>query len=213
MTIYQDTSTWKFKAKNCQSCGTQFFPKSGFQLYCNSCRQNPDGTPLAYCTKCKIRKRSPQSSRCATCNAEILNTKKTWRASVNTICTRCGRPKEIDGRAECGKCRPKSNEKAKRHRADFKRKLVEYMGSKCIDCGLVSEFHAVYDVHHLDPSQKEFYMARAKSVPWDSVKKELENCVLLCAVCHRIRHAKLNQRKDSEHECSSDIPAIHATDS
>jgi hypothetical protein len=27
---------------------------------------------------------------------------------------------------------------------------------------------------------------------WDDIKKELDKCILLCAICHRIEHSQYN---------------------
>lgn len=70
---------------------------------------------------------------------------------------------------------------------------VEYKGGKCHDCGLVSEWPQVYDFHHRDPSEKEFAFARnGHTRSWERNKAELDKCDMLCANCHRIRHAKEN---------------------
>lgn len=69
-----------------------------------------------------------------------------------------------------------------------KEEIVKMMGDKCFDCGL--SFHpAVYDLHHLDPANKEGSKAMSQ-ISMERLKKELEDCVLLCANCHRIRHFK-----------------------
>ena len=65
---------------------------------------------------------------------------------------------------------------------------IEYKGGKCNDCNGV--FHrAVYDFHHLDPTQKDFRVSSIIRNVWETVTKELDKCVLLCANCHRIRHS------------------------
>lgn len=69
----------------------------------------------------------------------------------------------------------------------MKSRMVQYLGGKCLDCGGV--FHdMVYDFHHLDPSQKDFALSSARNNSWETIKPELDKCVLLCANCHRIRH-------------------------
>ena len=78
-----------------------------------------------------------------------------------------------------------------RRRKKVKQMSVEYKGGKCFDCGFESDYYDVYDFHHLDPSKKDFgvsYKGYTKS--WEKVKVELDKCVMLCANCHRIRHAE-----------------------
>lgn len=69
-----------------------------------------------------------------------------------------------------------------------KARMVEYLGGKCLDCG--GKFlDVVFDFHHLDPSQKDFALSAARGNSWETIKPELDKCVLLCANCHRTRHA------------------------
>ena len=81
----------------------------------------------------------------------------------------------------------------KQQRRDTKIKAVEHLGGKCKDCeGVFPE--AVYDFHHLDPTEKEAGMASLTSDKgWSKILEELDKCVLLCANCHRIRHYKENE--------------------
>lgn len=67
---------------------------------------------------------------------------------------------------------------------------IDYKGSKCMDCGLLTDALSVYEFHHRDPSLKEFkvFILWTKKFDWDLVKKEIDKCDLLCANCHRIRH-------------------------
>ena len=60
-------------------------------------------------------------------------------------------------------------------------------GRKCADCGLDIE-GPVYDLHHRDPSVKEFTVG-ATARRWSKiVEQEVDKCDLLCSVCHRLRH-------------------------
>lgn len=83
----------------------------------------------------------------------------------------------------CKPCRLSySHDRTKQRKID----IVEYMGGKCVDCGLVDD-PVVYDCHHLDPTQKDFSIAKNKK-SLDKIKPELDKCILLCANCHRKRH-------------------------
>jgi len=69
--------------------------------------------------------------------------------------------------------------------------LIEHMGGKCKDC-LGTFIPSVYEFHHVDPSIKDAkaskLFAKGLTAP---VIEELKKCVMLCANCHRIRHATL----------------------
>lgn len=57
-------------------------------------------------------------------------------------------------------------------------------------CRLCSEtFAQCLDLHHLDPTVKDFNPCEAYCMSWDSFIKEAAKCVVLCANCHRKVHA------------------------
>lgn len=74
-----------------------------------------------------------------------------------------------------------------------KQKSIEYMGGSCRHCGGTFPGHPeVFEFHHVDPNTKEkgvgnFRMSRS----FKKIKEELDKCVMLCANCHRIEHARL----------------------
>ena len=68
-----------------------------------------------------------------------------------------------------------------------KTQAVKDFGGKCRDCN--QEYpDAVFDFHHLDPSEKDFDWNKLRLRSIDSIREELSKCVMLCANCHRIRH-------------------------
>ena len=81
-------------------------------------------------------------------------------------------------------------EKAKKLRINNKKKSVEFFNGICYDCGLKSEYYDVYDFHHIDPSNKENEISDIMNRAWKTIQAEIEKCIMLCANCHRIRHAK-----------------------
>ena len=87
------------------------------------------------------------------------------------------------------------NKKVKDRYKAKKSYWIERMGGKCSDCG-VSYPDPVYDLHHLDPSEKEGPVCFTKSDA--KIEKEIKKCVLLCANCHRIRHMNEGYPHDSD---------------
>lgn len=83
----------------------------------------------------------------------------------------------------CKICR---NDYQSERRRQIKRLAVEYLGGECQDCGLVDD-SVVYDFHHLDPEQKDFSIGK-QAKAFETIKTELDKCVLLCSNCHRKRH-------------------------
>jgi hypothetical protein len=49
----------------------------------------------------------------------------------------------------------------------------------------------VLEFDHIDPSRKEFGIARAITYgkPWDTIVEEIQKCQILCANCHKKRTA------------------------
>lgn len=73
-----------------------------------------------------------------------------------------------------------------------KLKAIEYLGGKCVHCGIVSEHRSIYDFHHLNREEKEADPGSLLHYSWSRIQKELDKCILLCANCHRIEHEKDN---------------------
>lgn len=87
------------------------------------------------------------------------------------------------------KRRKENNSKAvSERRKKIKEMAVEYKGGKCIFCGYNRCIGAL-EFHHLNPEEKDFSIASAGTTKsWDSVKKELDKCICVCANCHREIH-------------------------
>ena len=82
-------------------------------------------------------------------------------------------------------------EEARANQAAKKLQLVEHMGGRCTDCAGIFP-PRVYDFHHLDPSIKDPKASKLfKKGLTAEVIEELKKCVMLCANCHRIRHASI----------------------
>lgn len=62
------------------------------------------------------------------------------------------------------------------------------MGSKCALCGYDKCADAL-DLHHIDPTQKEFNISARSDISWQRTANELKKCILLCANCHREIHS------------------------
>ncbi len=107
------------------------------------------------------------------------------------ICVLCGEPARTE-KAMCQTCQDKQTVRIGVARNRQKMRSVEYLGGKCTDCGLCSEYVEVYDFHHKNPEEKSMTIAglMARTKRWEKIREELDKCVLLCANCHRIRHAK-----------------------
>lgn len=84
----------------------------------------------------------------------------------------------------------KNSDRVKLWRKNTKDRIVKTMGSKCVICGY-TKCTAALEVHHLDPTKKDFSLGskRASACSWEKVVVELRKGVLLCSNCHREVHA------------------------
>ncbi|HEV7424330.1 MAG TPA: hypothetical protein VGO21_04030 [Candidatus Paceibacterota bacterium] len=101
------------------------------------------------------------------------------------ICKLCGGKIKNDkhaNRSRCGSC----NTKIRRFRA--KAAAIKYLGGKCVKCGWHGN-QAAIQFHHADPHKKDFIIGSVANKSWDSIKKEMQKCILLCANCHMIEHS------------------------
>ena len=107
------------------------------------------------------------------------------------ICKLCGKEfKDYQnrGRARCGSC----NTKIRRYRA--KSAAIKWLGGRCRNCGWEGD-EAAFQFHHVDPHKKDFTVGNIANKNWESIKKELNKCVLLCANCHAVVHSTKNNKK------------------
>lgn len=74
----------------------------------------------------------------------------------------------------------------KRH-LDYKLKVIEMMGGKCVKCGWAGH-HAGFEFDHIVPlSGRPRIASLLKTKDMTRALEELKFCQLLCAICHRIK--------------------------
>lgn len=139
-------------------------------------------------TKCKVSGCARPAYAKDFCNAHYIR-------------NRFGRALDIPVRArkrldKCAECGGETGAKGgwglctKHYRAKRKTVLkaaaIEVMGGVCAICK--KKYHAaVFDFHHLgEKTESPSFMFASSSL--ESIAKELEGCMLLCANCHRMLH-------------------------
>ena len=56
-------------------------------------------------------------------------------------------------------------------------------------CSICGMYHpGVLDFHHVDPSKKDFTIAKSRTKSKEKFLRELDKCIVLCSNCHRILH-------------------------
>jgi 5-methylcytosine-specific restriction endonuclease McrA len=76
-------------------------------------------------------------------------------------------------------------------RVEKKKKLVEYKGGECQNCGYKKSIWAL-EFHHINPSEKDFTIG-GSSFSFEKLKAEADKCVLVCANCHVEIHQELKE--------------------
>ena len=76
----------------------------------------------------------------------------------------------------------------RKRRRNRKRSLVAARGGKCVDCGYSACVEAL-QFHHRDPATKDFRVGVFNGT-LERLIAETEKCDLVCANCHRGRHAQ-----------------------
>lgn len=93
---------------------------------------------------------------------------------------------------KCKLYRDKCYAKIHKERIERSQWLSEYKLSKgCQTCGYNKCVNAL-EFHHLDPSKKDT-IASMGNYSMKRIKKEIEECILLCANCHKELHYKENK--------------------
>jgi hypothetical protein len=88
-------------------------------------------------------------------------------------------------------CKDCHNTRTVTRQRDFKAACLDYKGGSCEACGY-DTCAAALEFHHRDPKEKDFDLSRRKLKRFDdTVRAELDKCLLLCCRCHREAHAGL----------------------
>jgi len=79
------------------------------------------------------------------------------------------------------------------HRKKIRDQAIDCLGGRCQIRGYERGKNAL-DFHHKNPKEKYFGISQSACTrAWLLVKSEVQNCVLICANCHREVHAGITQ--------------------
>jgi hypothetical protein len=110
---------------------------------------------------------------------------------INKLCQNHGTTKHVLERNKYYRCMKCRVEHVAKRRKKVKELAAAYKGGGCKICGYNKCIEAL-EFHHLNPDEKDFTIASGgKTVSWDTIKKEIDKCILLCANCHRELHSGL----------------------
>ena len=112
------------------------------------------------------------------------------------VCSKCGIEKPISeyhkngfkpngDQKYRGYCKSCAN-KRETERYWEKRNFIDKQRNCCAKCG-ETRTH-ILDFHHKNPKDKQFTIGRLKKGSEETIQKEIDKCVCLCANCHRDFH-------------------------
>lgn len=114
---------------------------------------------------------------------DALRARAQGAPHVDLECARHGMTthvRDARGSYRCRRCRA---EAVVRRRQKVKQILVQEAGGCCQLCGY-DRCLAALEFHHVDPSRKEFGLARCGAHSLEKLRGEARKCVLLCSNCH-----------------------------
>lgn len=119
--------------------------------------------------KRRIAKRTlPNGKRMRVCPCGETDPSKFYGKKMN-ICSKC--------HSEYNRMRAQEN----------RRKLLDYFGGKCLNCGY-DNYSSALATHHLDPDVKDEHFRGCYGWAWERLKKEIQSCIMLCKNCHSAIH-------------------------
>ena len=126
-----------------------------------------------------------ETKKCSGCKQELpvseFHKHRTHSSGYQAYCKSCARKKQEETYES-------RNKTQRDKRKENWLRVLEMFDNKCGHCGLESEYTSVYDLHHVDPTQKEISVGKIMHYNWDKIEPEVKKCILLCANCHRILH-------------------------
>lgn len=124
---------------------------------------------------------SPIGKKCAKCNQEFFPKKQ---AKTRRYCYDCVPEEAYENGATLRKL--------------IKHWALNYKGAKCQCCGY-DKCDDALEFHHINQEEKDFSISdRDIKLDWDSIKAELDKCILVCSNCHREIHAGVSDIEGSD---------------
>ena len=151
---------------------------------------------------CHLVNGSIRSCGCLTSNSinNIINN-VSQDIGETRICEICGKEfiLQINNftRKCCYECAPRQgqdltpSEVVSIKRRAIKKALVDYKGGQCCRCGYNKSLRAL-EFHHLDSNEKDFTISRCITKSMDTLKQEVDKCILVCSNCHAEIHDELD---------------------
>lgn len=158
------------KILTCLKCNHEILTKDSERKYCSRSCSNSMNNILK-------PKRLPEGN-CSQCGNKITKSRK--------FCDNCRKLRKAEANSKRTKI-GRNTKHVTSWRQRLKKKAIEYKGGSCSRCNYSKSVRAL-TFHHLDPQEKDFGIGSGDTKSWETVKKELDKCILLCANCHAEEH-------------------------
>lgn len=77
--------------------------------------------------------------------------------------------------------------KGPEQRLEIKRRLLDLLGGKCVDCGYDAHMAAL-EFDHINPKLKKFELGKSMATrDYVELLEEAKKCEIRCSNCHRIK--------------------------
>jgi hypothetical protein len=115
---------------------------------------------------------------------------KKRNGNLQPICKECKREYDKEWYKTNTRRRDNLNKRAKERIARNKKFIREYkLSIGCQKCGYKKTYHAL-EFHHKDGDDKKYNVSLMKTLSIETIKKEIEKCMVVCANCHREIHGE-----------------------
>lgn len=87
-----------------------------------------------------------------------------------------------------------------KRRDKSKKEVILSKGGECEICGFKynGENAVCFDFHHINPKEKKYNPSTALRLSKEERDEELSKCLLVCANCHRLIHARRNDKQKTK---------------
>jgi len=145
------------------------------------------------CASCRNHRNLSSNCECKICQKPLYRRPSTLREIV--FCSYGCRNRYYSGDKGKHKPKPKRDRSSDLSRLKCnKQKAVAYKGGKCEKCGY-NKCIAAMDFHHINPDDKMYDVKDIMARKWETIKSEIEKCMLLCSNCHREEHWNERNKK------------------
>lgn len=162
------------KHLTCHKCGRPFpifiIDENGKKLTFNKRKYCLVCSPYKSHNTRRLEDFEENELKCLECDKPLMGNQRKF------CCKRC---KNISWNS--GNNRENTLDYKRKRRREHAKRAKQYMGGKCSSCGFTGET-ICFDYHHI--AKKKAEISKMMTNSWASIKKELDNCIMLCGNCH-----------------------------